>query len=99
MSLNDKSQHNGTRARRPRCGLMRIRVQREDGSVETISVADMVVVQPGKVLNRLVTASGAEHFFTHDGYYDGWGAAVQTEEAGASAVLDAMESKRTLSQD
>ena len=74
---------------------MKIRVQREDGSPEVINLGDSLAVREGRHLNRVISAGGCEHFFTHDGYYDGWGAAVQTTEVEASAILDAMETKRS----
>ena len=76
-----------------RLGTMKITVQREDGSVETLNLCASLFVQEGRHLNRIITATGCEYFFTHEGRYDGWGAGVQATEAEASAVIDAMESK------
>lgn len=77
-------------------GVMKLRVQREDGSAEMINLGESVIVMEGRYLNRLISASGCEYFFTHDGYYDGWGAGVQTTEAEASAILNAMEIRRSV---
>jgi hypothetical protein len=53
---------------------MKLRVLHEDGSVEvlTLSTEEWRIVE-GEHLNRITDANGVEHFFTHDGFYDGWG--------------------------
>ena len=77
---------------------MKIKVQHEDGSIETISLSAPSVVTEGKHLNRITTDAGCEYFFTHDGYYDGWGAGIQATEAEASDILGAMEAKRVTAE-
>jgi hypothetical protein len=72
---------------------MKLRVQHEDGAIETITLAGEWRVQEGSELNRIV-GRGFEHFFTHDGYYDGWGAGVSESPAPATEIIDALEQKR-----
>lgn len=72
---------------------MKLLVQHEDGTIETINLAGEWRVQEGPLLNRIV-GNGYEHFFTHDGYYDGWGAGVSETPAHAQDMIDALEEKR-----
>lgn len=65
---------------------MKIRVQNENGSIETIEFDDSAEVQTGKELDRLIT-SGVEHFFTKDGFYDGWGRGVSCSAPDANALV------------
>ena len=74
---------------------MKIRVQQENGNIETIDVCDTAEVQVGNQLDRLVT-HGAEHFFTKDGYYDGWGHGVSCSPSGAKKVLGQTELNRNI---
>ena len=74
---------------------MKIRVQQENGNIETIDVCDTAEVQVGNQLDRLVT-QGAEHFFTKDGYYDGWGRGVSCSPSEAKKVLNQTELKRNI---
>ena len=68
---------------------MKIRVQHEDGAIETLAVGGSWTVVEGKHLDRLRDVNGFEHFFTPDGYYDGWGAALAPEEPSrAQAVTE-----------
>lgn len=60
---------------------MRLRVQHEDGRSEVITLAGDWRVTEGKHLNRITDQSGFDHFFTHDGYYDGWGASSVSQAA------------------
>jgi hypothetical protein len=53
--------------------LMKVRVQHRKGRIETLTLTGSVSVLYGERLNRLVDENGFEHFFTPDGYYDGWG--------------------------
>jgi hypothetical protein len=52
---------------------MKIRVQRPSGEIETLSVQTPIHSLEGKKLDRIIGADGVEHFFTQEGYYDGWG--------------------------
>lgn len=74
--------------------VMKIRVQRNNDSVETLSLKGTWQVIEGKHQNRISDESGVDHFFTHDGYYDGWGGAVCCDEQTAADTLQAMEQKR-----
>lgn len=56
---------------------MKIKVQREDGKVETIPLGDSLMLSDGHSLNCLRLSCGFQHFFTKEGYYDGWGGSVE----------------------
>lgn len=57
--------------------VMELRVQRENEEVETIVLVEPVTVIPAAAtLWRLQDAAGIEHYFTEDGYYDGYGSSV-----------------------
>jgi len=74
---------------------MVIRVQHKDGTSELLNLSGDWTVIEGKYLNRIRSPQGFEHFFTFEGYYDGWGRAIQpTDPSTADAVIDAIESKR-----
>jgi hypothetical protein len=53
---------------------VKLRVQHKDGHIETLDIAKPVSMLEGAELDRIVCSDGTEHFFTKDGYYDGWGA-------------------------
>ena len=55
---------------------MKMRVMRRDGSVETISVVGPAEVHHGEGMDYLHSANGLEHWFLHDGTYDGWSTAA-----------------------
>ena len=55
---------------------MKIRVQHENGQIETISLRGELRVSEGEELDWL-HAGGMELFFTKDGYYDGWSPAPE----------------------
>lgn len=40
--------------------------------METLEVTAVSIVE-GAELDRMVGSDGTQHFFTKDGYYDGWG--------------------------
>ena len=76
---------------------MKIRVQREDGRIETLELCGTWVFQEGKLLGRIVQENGFEHFFTPEGYYDGWGSYVTPSGSeGTPLVITAIEAKREL---
>jgi len=52
---------------------VKLRVQHRDGRIETLHIAKPVSMLEGSELDRIVCSDGTEHFFTKDGYYDGWG--------------------------
>ncbi len=78
---------------------MKIRVQRSDGAIETISLEGKWEVVDGEFQNRITREPRFDHWFTHDGYYDGWGGAVCCDEQTTDALLDAMEQKREIEKD
>jgi hypothetical protein len=78
---------------------MKIRVQREDKTVETLSIKGKWEITEGKYQNRISDESGMDHFFTHAGYYDGWGGAVSCGEQTAEEILRSMEQKREIEAD
>jgi hypothetical protein len=55
---------------------MKLRVQHEDGKIETIDIAQPISSLEGNHLNRLIGSDGTEYFFTKEGHYDGWGRGV-----------------------
>ena len=52
---------------------MKIRVQQEGGAIEVLELIEPISVHEGKRLNRLSSAEGLDHYFTLEGFYDGWG--------------------------
>jgi hypothetical protein len=75
---------------------MKLRIQREDERIEIVTLTGDWRVAEGKHLNRIIDQSGFEHFFTHDGYYDGWGGSVRQPQEAADEVLESMEEKRQI---
>ncbi len=74
---------------------MKLRVQHKDGRVETLDIAQPVSILEGVELDRIVGSDGMEHFFTKDGYYDGWGTGVPRVPGDQSKkIIDATESQR-----
>lgn len=60
---------------------MNLRVQHESGEVEALQLEWPVCIVPASAtLWRMKDANGVEHFFTEDGYYDGYGAACSDED-------------------
>ena len=51
-------------------------VAHEDGEQETLHLTLPVTMKEGKFLNTLSDAQGYDHYFTKDGFYDGWGKSV-----------------------
>ena len=52
---------------------MKIRVQHENGTIETIELIEPLKVHEGNWLNSIFSNDGLDHYFTQEGYYDGWG--------------------------
>jgi hypothetical protein len=75
---------------------MKIRVQHDDGRTETLTLRGSVEVVEGKFMNRLTDGSGMDHYFLHDGSYDGWGGAISCDERTARDTIEAMEEKREM---
>jgi hypothetical protein len=76
---------------------MKLRVQREDGQIETLELCGTWVFQEGKLLGRMVQESGCEYFFTPEGYYDGRGSHLPPSGLRRDArVITANGTKRGL---
>jgi hypothetical protein len=56
--------------------MMKLRVACRSGAVERLDLEGPLTIEEGPTLNVVRTESGIEHFFTKDGYYDGWGTMV-----------------------
>lgn len=78
---------------------VKLRVVHANGTIETLSLhSGAWTITPGNRLDRLSDGK-AEYFFTKEGYYDGWGGAVNATPAEAAEIIDAMEEKRVVSAD
>jgi len=75
---------------------MRLRVQRADESIEVLNLDGLWTIQEGRYLDRLRSDRGTEHFFTKDGFYDGWGSGACASGPEANEQLRAMEEKREI---
>jgi len=73
---------------------MKLRVEYEDGRIETINLDGTWRIVEGWCLNRVRDDRGMDHFFTKDGHYDGSGSRVSDSEHLAELRLGAMEEKR-----
>ena len=53
---------------------MKIRVEAKDGTKETITLVPPIrEIYDGERLSCISSGDGTDHWFTPDGYYDGWG--------------------------
>ncbi|MGA8641761.1 hypothetical protein [Candidatus Binatus sp.] len=79
---------------------MKLRVQHENGLIEILTLDGHWEIVEGTTLDRIRSDRGIEHFFTKDGFYDGWGSGLG-EESGARAdeIVSAMEQKREFDRD
>lgn len=75
---------------------MKIRVQHKDGRLEILTLKGPLEVLEGKFQNRITDQSGVDRYFTHDGFYDGWGGAVCCDEQTAHDMIASMEQKRQI---
>ena len=74
---------------------MLLYVLHETGRREILTLVAPVTVIEGKRLDRLAGADGIEHFFTKDGYYDGWGRLMSdVPAAGVDALIDQIDGAR-----
>ena len=77
---------------------MKLRVQRDDHEVEEIDLAWPVSIVPANAtLWRVKDADGIEHFFTEDGYYDGFGKVLGEEDRDLTNALEDYLNGRTKS--
>lgn len=74
---------------------MKLRVQHKDGRIETLEISQPLSILEGIELDRIVGSDGMEHFFTRDGYYDGWGTGVPPARSDQSKkTIETIESQR-----
>lgn len=52
---------------------MKIKVKQEGGEIEVLEFVGPLAVHEGEHLNSIRSNDGLVHYFTHEGYYDGWG--------------------------
>ena len=53
---------------------MKVNVLHKNGSVETLTLSkNMTYVEGGLDLQSIIQSPDLDHYFTPDGYYDGWG--------------------------
>ncbi len=68
---------------------MKLRVQHEFGRIEILSLAPPVQFFEGVAQSYILSGEGLEHYFTQDGYYDGW--ARNTSNLSDDEVDDLLE--------
>jgi hypothetical protein len=73
---------------------MKLLVQHRDGTREVLTLSGTWSVIEGKLLTRLCSTAGFEHWFTPEGFYDGWGKAVNVPLSDAAEIIDAVEQGR-----
>lgn len=59
---------------------MKILVQMEHYERRTLEMEPPLTVHIGERLDRISDANGVDHYFTKDGYYDGWGSGMSEIE-------------------
>lgn len=72
-------------------------VSAKDGRHELITLTEPLTLVEGETLNRIVTGTRVEHWFTPEGAYDGWGMDVSAEDLNASEarqLIEAVEAGR-----
>ncbi len=76
---------------------MKIKVKREDGAIEVLEFIGPLVVHEGEHLNYVYSNDGLEHYFTHEGFYDGWGTGCRgkTDQA-VDKMVDDIEAMRRI---
>jgi hypothetical protein len=52
---------------------MKMRVQQRDGKIQTLEISPPFSILEGVQQDRIILSDGTQHFFTKEGYYDGWG--------------------------
>lgn len=77
---------------------MKIRVEHKDGKRETLTLVPPIAkVTLGNQLNWLQDATGMDHYFDLDGYYDGWGMGVSSmPEHQVGEVIEGVEMSREI---
>ncbi len=79
---------------------MKIRVKQEGGEIEVLELVGPLVVREGEYLNSIRSNDGLDHYFTHEGYYDGWGTGCrrllgETDQA-VDKMVDDIEAMRQI---
>ena len=52
---------------------MKMRVQQRNGKILTLEISPPFSILEGVLQDRIILSDGTQHFFTKEGYYDGWG--------------------------
>jgi hypothetical protein len=52
---------------------MKMRVQQRNGKILTLEISPPFSILEGVQQDRIILSDGTQHFFTKEGYYDGWG--------------------------
>ena len=81
---------------------MKIRVQRRNGDIETIEIGSVKAIhEPSEPENPhsqgYFECGSIDHYFTADGYYDGWGKCLigsELTESEAVLLIDQVEANR-----
>jgi len=74
---------------------VKLRVQHKDGRIETLDIGEPASIVEGVELDRIVSSDGMEHFFTKEGYYDGWGTGVRPVRGEqGKEIIETIESQR-----
>jgi hypothetical protein len=78
---------------------MKIRVQHEDGTVETLTLVPPIQARLGVEMSHIQDATGTDFFFGAEGHYDGWGRSLlgsnmTTQQAGD--LIREIESSREI---
>ena len=74
-----------------------IKVFHKDGKKEIINLHKFAIIHSGKTMNLIKDSTGTDHYFTHDGYYDGWGLGMPpTHPSDADAIRNAIEKNRQI---
>jgi hypothetical protein len=77
---------------------MKIRVQRSDGQIETLTLVPPITIHYGMAMNHFNCGDGMDHYFNEDGTYDGWGRAccgvISLE--GAKKDIENVETSRQI---
>jgi hypothetical protein len=74
---------------------MKIRVQHKDGTMETITLVPPITdIRDGERLHSLKCGDGTDHYFTPEGYYDGWGRAVNATFDEAQQIIQHVQEGR-----
>lgn len=76
---------------------MKMHVVGYEGRHEVINVVGPVEIHHGEKMDHLHSADGMDHYFLHDGTYDGWGkSAVGMTAEEAVADIERIEREREI---